>query len=169
MCIRDSNSTGNGSNGSHFIIEDSTVDFNNNGSHGLSAGALYIKNSTVNAKDNGGMGITVNNELSITNNSVVTVTGNDKKTDANYAYAAMRLYNDYEFLVDESSKLYINNNYNTGLYVRQGKLTVEDGAVLEIMGNHVENNLLNGYGLSLIHIWLGHRYGQGHRLRPGGA
>lgn len=151
------NSTGNGSNGSHFIIEDSTVDFNNNGSHGLSAGALYIKNSTVNAKDNGGMGITVNNELSITNNSVVTVTGNDKKTDANYAYAAMRLYNDYEFLVDESSKLYINNNYNTGLYVRQGKLTVEDGAVLEIMGNHVENNLLNGYGGG-VYVGYGDNY-----------
>ena len=151
------NSTGNGSNGSHFIIEDSTVDFNNNGSHGLSAGALYIKNSTVNAKDNGGMGITVNNELSITNNSVVTVTGNDKKTDANYAHAAMRLYNDYEFLVDESSKLYINNNYNTGLYVRQGKLTVEDGAVLEIMGNHVENNLLDGYGGG-VYVGYGDNY-----------
>lgn len=41
------NSLGNGSNGSHFIIEDSEVNFNNNGSHGLSAGELSIDNSTV--------------------------------------------------------------------------------------------------------------------------
>ena len=31
-------------------------------------------------------------------------------------------------------------------YVRQGSLTVEDGAVLEIMGNHVTNDLLDGFG-----------------------
>ena len=127
------NSTGNGSNGSHFIIKNSTVDFNNNGSHGLSAGVLHINNSTVNAQGNGGMGITVNNDLEVTNNSVVTVTGNDTKVTSNYAYAAVRLYNDYKFLVDSTSKLYINNNYNTGLYVRQGELTVQNGCR---SGNH---------------------------------
>ena len=151
------NSTGNGSNGSHFIIKNSTVDFNNNGSHGLSAGVLHINNSTVNAQGNGGMGITVNNDLEVTNNSVVTVTGNDTKVTSNYAYAAVRLYNDYKFLVDSTSKLYINNNYNTGLYVRQGELTVQNGAVLEIMGNHVKNSLLGGYGGG-VYVGYGDNY-----------
>lgn len=140
------NSTGNGSNGSHFIIKDSEVNFSDNGSHGLSAGVLEISGSVVTANNNGGMGITANNNVAIKDNSTVTVTGNCTKTTSNYAYAAMRLYNDYDFVVDGTSELYINNNYNTGLYVRRGDLTVEDGAVLEIMGNVVSNNLLDGYG-----------------------
>ncbi|WP_204652507.1 hypothetical protein, partial [Gemmiger formicilis] len=67
---------GNGSNGSHFAIENSTVNFNDNGSHGLSAGALHVTNSTVNAFRNKGMGIAVNNELIIADHSVVTVSEN---------------------------------------------------------------------------------------------
>ncbi|OUQ82272.1 Ig-like domain-containing protein [Flavonifractor sp. An100] len=138
------NSAGNGSNGSHFIIEDSTVDFSGNGSRGLSAGLLHIKNSTVTANSNNGMGITVNNELQITDNSTVTVM--DNASNSSYGYAAVRLYNDYACLVDATSKLYIKDNHNTGLYVRQGSLTVEEGATLEITGNQVGNSLLDGYG-----------------------
>ena len=51
------NSTGNGSNGSHFIITESTVNFNDNQSHGLSAANLTINNSTVTANGNGICGI----------------------------------------------------------------------------------------------------------------
>ena len=52
------NSTGNGSNGSHFDIKnDSTVNFSNNGVHGLSAGNLNIEDSTVTANNNGYNGI----------------------------------------------------------------------------------------------------------------
>lgn len=48
------NSTGNGSNGSHFNIKKgSVVDFSDNGVHGLSAGDLTIDHSTVTAKNNG--------------------------------------------------------------------------------------------------------------------
>ena len=111
------NSLGNGSNGSHFIIEDSEVNFNNNGSHGLSAGELSIDNSTVNTKNNNGMGITVNNAFTVENGSIVTVTGN--AGNSSYGYAAVRLYNDYPFTVDSTSELYIEDNNNTGLYVRQ--------------------------------------------------
>lgn len=51
-------SSGNGSNGSHFDIKNgSEVNFTQNGSHGLSAGQLTIDNSTVNAIGNGGNGI----------------------------------------------------------------------------------------------------------------
>lgn len=147
---------GNGANGSHFIIrttdealetetkdDDTVVDFNNNGSHGLSAGELNITNSTVTCNNNHGMGITVNDAFTVVN-SEVTVEGNaDNKS---YGYAAVRLYNNYQFSVDSTSKLYIRNNNNTGLYVRQGNLNVADGAVLEITGNKVTHNLLGGYG-----------------------
>ena len=149
------NSTGNGSNGSHFIIENSDVNFSNNGSHGLSAGALTIDNSTVTANNNKGMGITVNNEFEVTNNSVVTVTGN--ASNSSYGYAAVRLYNDFNFLVDNTSELYIKDNNNTGLYVRQGNLNVQDGAVLEITGNDVTHNLLDGYGGG-IYVGYGDNY-----------
>ena len=149
------NSTGNGSNGSHFIIENSDVNFSNNGSHGLSAGALTIDNSTVTANNNKGMGITVNNEFEVTNNSVVTVTGN--ASNSSYGYAAVRLYNDFDFLIDGTSELYIKDNNNTGLYVRQGNLNVQDGAVLEITGNDVTHNLLDGYGGG-IYVGYGDNY-----------
>lgn len=138
------NSLGNGSNGSHFIIRDSIVNFNDNGSHGLSTGNLTITDSTVVADRNGCMGIAVGGNLKIEQDSVVTITGNAFKSNA--GYAAMRLYNDKEFNIDSTSKLYINDNFNTGLYVRMGNLTVEEGAVLEITGNKVTNNLLDGYG-----------------------
>ena len=149
------NSKGNGSNGSHFIIEDSTVDFSDNGSHGLSAGELSITDSTVTANGNDGMGIAVGNALSITDNSTVMVT--DNATNASYGYAGMRLYNNYDFTVDATSKLYIKDNHNTGLYVRQGTLTVEEGATLEITGNSVSNTLLDGYGGG-VYVGYGNNY-----------
>lgn len=70
------NSTGNGSNGSDFIISNCNkengkyVNFSNNGSHGLSAGKLSITNSDVTANNNKGMGITVNKDLKVINSNV---------------------------------------------------------------------------------------------------
>lgn len=149
------NSSGNGSNGSHFIITDSKVNFSDNGSHGLSAGELSIDNSTVTTENNHGMGIAVNNNLTIKNGSIVTVTGN--ADNSSYGYAAVRCYNDFAFSVDSTSALYINDNNNTGLYVRQGNLTVADGAILEITGNNVTHNKLDGYGGG-IYVGYGDNY-----------
>ncbi len=159
------NSTGNGSNGSHFIIQTTAeaaatgykteVTFSNNGSHGLSAGELSIDNAIVTCENNHGMGIAVNNNFTVKNNSVVTVTGN--ADNSSYGYAAVRLYNDYDFSVDSTSKLYIKDNNSTGLYVRQGKLNVADGAVLEITGNKVTHNLLDGYGGG-VYVGYGDNY-----------
>lgn len=149
------NSTGNGSNGSHFIIKDSNVDFNNNGSHGLSAGELSIDNSTVITNNNKGMGISVNDNFTVKSNSFVEVTGN--ASNSSYGYAAVRLYNDKTFSVDSTSTLTIKDNHNTGLYVRKGNLTVEDGAKLEITGNKVSNYTLDGYGGGL-YVGYGDNY-----------
>ena len=148
------NSAGNGSNGSHFTIEDSDVNFSDNGSHGLSAGNLYISNSNVTANHNAYIGIAVNGEMKISESSVVTVTENAYDS---LGYAAMRLYNDYPFTIDGTSELYIKDNSNTGLYVRQGQLTVSDGAYLEITGNQVTNNQLHGYGGG-IYVGYGDNY-----------
>ena len=54
------NSTGNGSNGAHFLIDNSSVTFNNNSDHGLSTGKLTIQNkSVVTANANGRTGVNV--------------------------------------------------------------------------------------------------------------
>lgn len=150
------NSTGNGSNGSHFIIKDSEVNFSDNRSHGLSAGKLTISNSEVTASNNHGMGISVNNEFEVTDGSSVTVKGNADSASS-YGYAAVRLYNNHDFLVDGTSSLHICDNNNTGLYVRQGNLTVEEGADLQITGNKVTHNLLGGYGGG-IYVGYGDNY-----------
>ena len=154
------NSTGNGSNGSDFIIRDCNkengkyVNFSNNGSHRLSAGELSITDSDVTANNNKGMGIAVNKDLKVINSNV-TVEGN--ASNSSYGYAAVRLYNNYDFLVDATSSFHINNNSNTGLYVRQGELTVEEGADLEIIGNTVTHELLDGHGGGL-YVGYGDNY-----------
>ena len=153
--VRVTNNKSYGSNGSNYDISGSTVEYSNNGTHGLSAGELKIDSSIVTTKNNGAMGITVNSGLTIANGSVVTVTKN--ASSIAYGYAGMRLYNDCDFTVDSTSKLYINNNYNTGLYVRQGNLKVEEGAVLEIMNNKVSNTLLDGYGGG-VYVGYGDNY-----------
>ena len=149
-----SNHRGNGSNGSNFDIKNSDVTFANNGSHGLSTGNLYISNSNVTADHNAYIGIAVGGELQISDSSVVTVTEN---AYGSLGYAAMRLYNNYPFTIDGTSELYIKDNSNTGLYVRQGQLTVSDGAYLEITGNQVTNNQLDGYGGG-IYVGYGNHY-----------
>ena len=53
--------------------------------------------------------------------------------------------------------MYIKYNNNSGLYVRQGNLNVQDGAVLEITGNDVTHNLLDGYGGG-IYVGYGDNY-----------
>ena len=101
------------------------------------------------------MGITVNENFTVKDNSNVEVTGN--ASNSSYGYAAVRLYNDKEFSVDSTSTLTIKDNHNTGLYVRQGNLTVEDGAKLTITGNKVTHTLLDGYGGG-VYVGYGDNY-----------
>ena len=140
------NSRGNGSNGSHFIVENkSIVDFSNNGSHGLSAGNLTIKDSTVTATDNKFCGIVVSGKFNISDHSIVTVDSNASgKSEA--AYAGFRLSGSGESTIDSTSSLSIKNNQNTGLYVRAGNLTISEGANVEITNNTVTNNIMGGFG-----------------------
>lgn len=128
------NSTGNGSNGSHFNIKnDSTVDFSGNGSHGLSAGNLTIDNSTVTAKDNALTGIifTGKGEFKSANVQISGTKG------TSYWNAGMRLMKANASLdVDAASTVSITDNKVTGLYLDGGShATFAEGAKLSITGN----------------------------------
>lgn len=128
------NSTGNGSNGSHFNIKNgSTVDFSGNGSHGLSAGNLTIDNSTVTAKDNALTGIifTGKGEFKSANVQISGTKG------TSYWNAGMRLLKANASLdVDAASTVSITGNKVTGLYLDGGShATFAEGAKLAITGN----------------------------------
>lgn len=128
------NSTGNGSNGSHFNIKnDSTVDFSGNGSHGLSAGNLTINNSTVTAKDNALTGIIFTGKGEFKSASV-QISGTK---GTSYWNAGMRLFKANAKLdVDAASTVSITGNKVTGLYLDGGSsATFAEGAKLTITGN----------------------------------
>ena len=128
------NSTGNGSNGSHFNIKnDSKVDFSGNGSHGLSAGNLTIDSSTVTAENNGLTGIifTGKGEFKSANVHISGTKG------TSYWNAGMRLMKANAKLdVDAASTVSITENKVTGLYLDSSShATFADGAKLTITGN----------------------------------
>lgn len=128
------NSTGNGSNGSHFDIKNgSVVDFSDNGDHGLSAGNLSIANSKVTANNNGRNGIIFTGKGQFTN-ADVQVTGTLGKS---YWNAGIRLLKKNASLdVDAASKVSITGNYVTGLFLDAGAhATFAEGAALTITGN----------------------------------
>ena len=123
------NSTGNGSNGSHFELIKSLVDFSSNGSHGLSAGNLTINNSTVTANSNGGNGIHVSGKLEVTNNSTITITNNDCHISSKWTTPGA-LYIGGNGIIDKTTNLTITNNNGSGIYVKKGaELTLETGLI----------------------------------------
>lgn len=128
------NSTGNGSNGSHFNIKNgSTVDFSGNGSHGLSAGNLTIDSSTVTATNNALTGIIFTGKGEFKSASV-QISGTK---GTSYWNAGMRLFKANAKLdVDDASIVSITGNKVTGLYLDGGSsATFAEGAKLTITGN----------------------------------
>ena len=137
------NSLGNGSNGSHFIItDDSTVNFNGNGAHGLSAGNLTIDDSTVNANNNGANGIHTTGVFSVINDSVVNIENNacsisSKWTIPGALYVAGRG-------IIENSTVTIQNNKGSGIYQNSGTLTIDDRSDVTIVKNTAEKLGIGG-------------------------
>lgn len=134
------NSTGNGSNGSHFNIKNgSTVDFSGNGSHGLSAGNLTIDNSTVTAKNNALTGIIFTGKGEFKSASV-QISGTK---GTSYWNAGMRLMkprgeslSHATLNVDAASTVSITENKVTGLFLDAGaQATFAGGARLTIARN----------------------------------
>ncbi|WP_407417010.1 InlB B-repeat-containing protein [Paratractidigestivibacter faecalis] len=128
------NSTGNGSNGSHFDIRNgSNVTFSGNVDHGLSAGNLSISNSTVTAENNGRNGIIFTGKGAF-KAATVKVSGTKGKS---YWNAGIRLMGANATLdVDAASKVSITGNQVTGLFLDgDASATFADDATLSITGN----------------------------------
>lgn len=128
------NSTGNGSNGSHFEIKSgSVVDFSHNGSHGLSAGNLTIDNSTVTASNNALTGIIFTGKGEF-KSAKVSISGTK---GTSYWNAGMRLMKKNATLdVDAASEISITDNKVTGLFLDGGaRAAFADGASVAITGN----------------------------------
>lgn len=130
------NSIGNGSNGSHFDIENSVVNFSGNGSHGLSAGKLSVTDSTIMANDNGMCGVIFTGAGNFVNSNI-TITGSK---GVSYWNAGMRLYtSSATATIDKDTSLTISDNEVTGLFLDSGtQLTIEDGAQVLVTRNHAE-------------------------------
>ena len=125
------NSTGNGSNGSHFEFYDSKINFNNNGAHGLSAGLLTINNSTVNANNNGANGIHVGDTLKIQNNSIVNIENNKCSISSKWTIPGALYVAGKNSIIDKTTKLTIQNNNGSGIYVHKtGDLKLEAGTII---------------------------------------
>ena len=127
------NSTGNGSNGSHFNIKNgSVVEFSGNGSHGLSAGNLTIDSSTVTAENNGLTGIIFTGKGEF-KSADVHISGTKGKS---YWNAGMRLKANAKLDVDAASTVAITGNKVTGLFFDSGaRATFAEGSGLMITGN----------------------------------
>lgn len=131
------NSTGNGSNGSHFIIKNnSIVDFSSNGSHGLSTGVLDVDDSTITANNNGMNGIVFNNKATF-DNANVTITGSK---GVSYWNAGMRaLTASASCAIGADCVFSITDNDATGIFLDANtSLSIEEGADVIVTRNHAE-------------------------------
>ena len=134
------NSRGNGSNGSHFDIKNrSNVKFNDNGSHGLSAGNLTIDNSNVTANGNGANGIHTIGTLNICNNSNVEIKNNKCSISSQWTKPGAFYMGGTESKIEDST-LVIQDNLGSGIYQKNknGTLTIADNATVSIMKNKAE-------------------------------
>ena len=140
------NSTGNGSNGSHFKFIDCNesngkyIEFSHNVDHGISAGNLIVKNSLVKANDNGRYGIYVNGDFLVDSMSKMEITQNSHSHDC----AGLKLTaNVKDGRVESGATVNITGNYCSGLS-NNGKCVFEDGVKLTITGNQNSQGGENG-------------------------
>ena len=134
------NSTGNGSNGSHFeIVNGSVVNFSDNNAHGLSTGRLTIDNSTVTANGNGGNGVHAGDTLIIRNNAVVEIKKNNCSISSKWTIpGALYVAGAEGSNIDKTSAVTITENKGSGILLKGGSLIIEEGAKLTIMNNTAE-------------------------------
>lgn len=134
------NSTGNGSNGSHFeIVNGSVVNFSDNNAHGLSTGRLTIDNSTVTANGNGGNGVHAGDTLIIKNNAVVEIKKNNCSISSKWTIpGALYVAGAEGSNIDKTSTVTIKENKGSGILLKGGSLNIEEGAKLTVMNNTAE-------------------------------
>lgn len=140
------NSTASGSNGSNFeITNGSVVKFNDNASHGLSAGTLTIDNSYVEAKNNGANGVHVGKKLTVKNNSTLFIDGNKCTISSKWTQPGALYVAGKDSIIEKSTKLTITNNNGSGIYIKNtGSLKLETGTIT----NNIAEKLTIGGGIN---------------------
>lgn len=131
------NSSGNGSNGSHFYFKNSDVLFDNNGAHGLSTGTLSIENSTVTANHNGLCGVAVNasGDMFMDGTSTLTITNNCYETSTESS--ALRMYGGKRNAqIKRGAKVTITNNEASGIETYRPTV-FEEGVALTVTNNRI--------------------------------
>ena len=149
-CFTVRNCTNNGSNHGFFKAVNSTVNFTDNKSHGLSCDSLEIIGSTVTCNGNGYYGITVNTNTKISNSDYVThidggsvVTANENGwgyTGGGIRFSGKTATN----YIASGSTVTISGNHCNALE-NMGNTTFADGCVLKITNN--DNTVDNGGGI----------------------
>ena len=141
------NSTGNGSNGSHYHFKNckesdgNHIYFNNNVDHGLSAGNLKIENSDIVTNDNGMFGITYTGKMSMDGTSTIDCERNALEKSG----GGIRANNaGNTSTVDAGAIVDIKDNGHNGLE-NYGNFTFEEGAIVTITGN--DERTTNGGGI----------------------
>ena len=141
------NSTGNGSNGSHFVTVDSEFNFSNNGSCGLSAGSVNSTNTNFILNNNGMAGLVIN--------SIDKYSKFDKDSKVYIDNTGANIYGAFSVAAnvtfETGSVLKVTNNKTVGIRVLEGilswigkddingitkgNLTVEEGVTFEVTNN----------------------------------
>lgn len=130
------NSTGNGSNGSHFEFYDSKVNFNNNGGHGLSAGKLKAYNTTINAINNKFYGVVAVSELLFDKNANVTINENGSGyTGGGLKFSISKYTGKFNATIEAGANVTFNKNYRNAIE-NYGIMTFENGSNLSITENN---------------------------------
>lgn len=133
------NCSDNASNGGKFTAVDSTVNFLNNGGHGLSAGDTWIQNSALNSIGNGYTGIHIGGNLTVSDNSKVTSKGNGWNSWDADRFAGLRING--EGSLDATSSIDVENNYEVGMRIEgknntvdlsAGSVTIKDNGIPNI-------------------------------------
>ena len=131
-CLTVTNSRGHGSNGADYFIDDSTVLYDGNGSHGMSSRHVILTNGAEVTSSNNryyGVYVNVSGDFKVDSTSSLT---------ANYnGYAGLRLLESATKtgVVESGAKVVINGNASDGFW-NQRKAVFAEGSYLEIMKNH---------------------------------
>ena len=138
------NSSGNGSNGSNFHFIDSNVNFSENGSHGLSVGALTVENSNISIYHNGLCGIAVSaaDDLLVDGTYTLNIAYNCYKTWT--SSSALRMYGgSRKALIQSGAKVIIHDNEASGMETYRPTV-FEEGVALAIFNNQILRNESKG-------------------------
>ena len=127
------NCTSNASNGGKFTATNgSTITYQNNAGHGLSAGDVTIEGSKFTADNNGYYGLYASSGFNVDSTSTVNVTRNSHGGD----FAGLKLTAGVtNGLVEAGATVNITDNYCSGLS-NNGVCEFEEGVNLTITGNN---------------------------------